>query len=266
MAGNVTTLTLQKKKANGEKITSLTAYDFSTARTLDEAGIDFILVGDSLGMVVLGYENTIPVTLEDMIHHTRAVARGAHRAMVVADMPFLSYHVSIEEAVRNAGRLIQEGGAHAVKIEGGRPVVDTVKRMVDAGIPVLCHLGMTPQSVYKFGGFRVQGRQETDAERILSDAHDLQSAGAFGVVLELIPADLAKVVTESLDIPTIGIGAGRHCDGQVLISDDMLGIYTDLQPKHNKKYADLHVTMRTAFEEYIKEVKEGSFPGLEHSF
>jgi 3-methyl-2-oxobutanoate hydroxymethyltransferase len=266
MATRVTVQALQRKKQAGERITALTAYDFSTARALDECGIDFVLVGDSLGMVVLGYDSTIPVTMSDMVHHTRAVSRGVERALVVADMPFMSYQVSIEEAVSNAGRLIQEGGAQAVKVEGGRAVVEAVARMVDIGIPVLGHLGMTPQSVHKFGGFKVQGKSESDAERILDDAIALQSAGAFGVVLELIPADLAKSVTDTLKIPTIGIGAGPHCDGQVLIVDDMLGIYQVRELKHNKKYADLHAVMQKAFGEYIREVKEGKFPGTEHSF
>lgn len=262
----VTTVKLVEKKHKGEKIASVTAYDYSTAKVLDEAGIDFILVGDSLGMVVLGYENTLPVTMEDMIHHTKAVVRGTKHALVVADMPFMSYQVSIEETIRNAGRLIQEAGAGAVKLEGGRSMAETVARLVDIGIPVLGHIGMTPQSVHKFGGFKVQGKTESDAERILSDAKALEEAGAFGIVLELIPSELAKTVTASVSIPTIGIGGGVHCDGQVLIVDDMLGTYTDMQPKHNKKYADVHQVMSEAFENYIREVKEGAFPGSEHSF
>jgi len=262
----ITTTRLVEMKRKGEKITSMTAYDYSTAKALDESGIDFILVGDSLGMVVLGYENTLFVTLEDMLHHTKAVARGVSRALVVADMPFMSYQVSSEQALVNAGRLIKEGMAHAVKIEGGVTVADTVKRVTDAGIPVLGHVGMTPQSVYKFGGFKVQGRSQDAAQRILEDAKALEQAGAFGVVLELIPRDLAAEITESISIPSIGIGAGPDCDGQVLIVDDVLGVYTELQPKHNKKYADIRSIMLAAFKEYIREVKEGAFPTEENSF
>lgn len=262
----VTTTQLIEKKHNAEKITSVTAYDFSTAKTLDEAGIDFILVGDSLGMVVLGYENTLSVTIDDMVHHTKAVSRGVKRALVVTDMPFMSYQVSVEETLRNAGRLIKDAGAHAVKIEGGRAMADTITKVVEAGIPVLGHVGMTPQSVYKFGGFKVQGKTESDAERILNDAKAVEEAGAFGIVLELIPAALAKTITESVSIPTIGIGAGPHCDGQILIVDDMIGTYTEFEPKHNKRYANMHQIMLHAFKEYIHEVKEGIFPGPEHSF
>src|SRR5882762_3241292 len=229
---------LRSMKEKGEKIAMLTAYDFTMARLLDRAGIDVILVGDSLGMVVLGYETTLPVTLDMMIHHTRAVSRGAKRALIVADMPFLTFQLSIEEAMRNAGRLIQEGGAAAVKIEGGRQIVDTAKRLVDIGIPVMGHLGLTPQSVHQLGGFRPQGRDSEAAERLLKDAEVLEKAGAFAVVLESIPADLAGRVTEKLKIPTIGIGAGTQCDGQVLVSHDMLGL-SENPPPFAKQYAKL---------------------------
>ena len=262
----VTTLDLLKKKQKGEKITILTAYDYSTAKLIDEASVDVIMVGDSLGMVVLGYDSTLPVTMEDMLHHTRAVVRGVNRAMVVGDMPFLSYQINVEEAVENAGRFLQEAGAHAVKLEGGRPMVDTISRIVDVGIPVMGHLGMTPQSVHKFGGFRLQGKTESDAERIFNDAKALEQAGVFAIVLELVPTELAKRITEAVSVPTIGIGAGPHCDGQVLVTNDLLGLYGEFHPKHAKKYANLSDVMLEAFKSYIEEVKAGKFPGPEHSF
>lgn len=261
----ITTASLLKKKEKGEKITVLTAYDYSTARLLDEAGVDIALVGDSLGMVVLGYESTLPVTMEDMLHHTRAVVRGVERAMVVADMPFMSYQVSAEEAVFNAGRFLQEAGAHAVKLEGGCSIAPTVGRIIEAGIPVMGHVGMTPQSVRKFGGFRVQGKTETDAERVLEDAKALDEMGVFAVVLELIPKDLAGRITEAVSVPTIGIGAGPFCDGQVQVTNDILGLYGEFHPRHAKRYAKLSEIVSSAFKEYIKEVERGEFPGEEHS-
>src|SRR6266566_3538851 len=229
---------LRSMKERGEKIAALTAYDVAMARLLDRAGIDMILVGDSLGMVVLGYDNTLPVTLDMMIHHTRAVSRGAKRALIVADMPFLTFQLSAEEAMRNAGRLIQQGGAAAVKIEGGRQIVDTAKRLVDIGVPVMGHLGLTPQSVHQLGGFRPQARDSDAADRLVKDAEILEKAGVFALVLESIPADLAGRVTASVKIPTIGIGAGTQCDGQVLVSNDALGL-SDTPPPFAKQYAQL---------------------------
>ena len=264
--GKVTTLRLQEMKRKGEKITVLTAYDYSTARLVDEAGVDVVLIGDSLGMVVLGYDSTLPVTMEDMLHHVRAVSRGTHNAMVVGDMPFMSYHVSSGESVRNAGRFLQESGANAVKLEGGREIADTVKAIVAAGIPVMGHLGLTPQAVNQLGGFRVQGRDEAAARKIIDDALTLQDAGAFSIVLECIPAALAKMVTSRLDIPIIGIGAGPHCDGQVLVFHDLVGLYSDFTPKFVKRYATLRSTVIDAVGKYKEEVREGVFPSPEHSF
>ena len=261
-----TTVSLLQKKQKGEKITALTAYDYSTAKLLDEAGVDIALVGDSLGMVVLGYDTTLPVTMEDMLHHTAAVVRGVERAMVVADMPFMSYQINLEQAMTNAGRFLQEAGAHAVKLEGGRPMTETISRIVDVGIPVLGHLGYTPQSVHKLGGPRIQGRTESDAQRILNDAKALEQAGVFAIVLELVPKELAGRVTESVSVPTIGIGAGPHCDGQVLVTNDLLGLYGEFHPKHAKKYAQLSDVILQAFKSYVEEVKSGKFPGPEHSF
>ncbi len=262
----VTTFKLREMKARGEKITVLTCYDYSMARMLDQAGIEILLVGDSLGNVLLGYESTIPVTMEDMLIHTKAVSRGAKKAMVVADMPFMSYQVSVEESVRNAGRFLQEAGANAVKLEGGREISQTIKAINDAGIPVMGHLGLTPQSINKLGGYRVQGRDEAAARLILNNALALQDAGVFAIVLECIPAPLAKMVSERIDVPTIGIGAGAGCDGQVLVIHDMLGLYAEVSPKFAKKYADLHSTILEAVGRYSAEVKEGRFPGPEHSF
>ncbi len=251
---------LKRMKARGEKIAVLTAYDATMARLLDRAGIDVLLVGDSLGMVILGHETTLPVTLDAMVHHTAAVSRGASRALVVADMPFLTYQVSVEEAVRNAGRLIQEGGAAAVKIEGGRPLIDATRRLVDIGIPVMGHLGLLPQSVHRLGGFGVQARQEPEAQRVLEDAKALEEAGAFAIVLESIPAALAGAVTASVSIPTIGIGAGPECDGQVLVSYDALGLFDEFVPPFVKQYAHLGELVTKAAEAYVDDVRQGRFP------
>jgi 3-methyl-2-oxobutanoate hydroxymethyltransferase len=251
---------LKEKKRRGEKIVMLTAYDATMARLLDRAGIDVLLVGDSLGMVIMGCETTLPVTLEAMLHHTRAVSRGATRALVVADMPFLTYQVSVPEALRNAGRLIQEAGAAAVKIEGGRPVVEVASRLVDAGIPVMGHLGLIPQSVHQLGGFRPQARLEQDAEQLILDARALQQAGAFAVVLESIPEEVARTVTGELSVPTIGIGAGPHCDGQVLVSYDVFGLYDGPVPPFVRQYAQLGEALVAAAKAYAQDVREGRFP------
>lgn len=251
---------LKDRKRRGEKIVMLTAYDATMARLLDRAGVDVLLVGDSLGMVIMGCETTLPVMLEAMLHHTRAVSRGANRALVVADMPFLTYQAGIPEAVRNAGRLIQEGGAAAVKVEGGRPVVEAVARLVDVGIPVMGHLGLIPQSVHQLGGFRPQARDEQDAEALLRDAKALESAGAFAVVLESIPARVARAVTAGLSIPTIGIGAGPHCDGQVLVSYDVFGLFEGPLPPFVKQYAFLGETMVAAAKAFAEDVRQGRYP------
>jgi 3-methyl-2-oxobutanoate hydroxymethyltransferase len=256
---------IQDMKLAGERITMLTAYDYPTAQIVDEAGVNLILVGDTLGMVVLGYDSTIPVTMEDMIHHTRAVVRGSKNALVIGDMPFMSYQVSISETLRNAGRFLQEAGCQAIKLEGGVTVADTVRRIVDCGIPVMGHIGLTPQSVNQLGGHRVQGKTNEAAAKLVKDALALEQAGAFAVVLELVPRELAKLITGKLKIPTIGIGAGAACDGQVLVIHDMLGLYTDFVPKHNKQYARMAGHMKAAVAEYISEVKSGAFPGPEHS-
>jgi 3-methyl-2-oxobutanoate hydroxymethyltransferase len=262
----ITTAVIKDMKKKKEKVTMLTAYDYGTAAIVDEAGLDIILVGDSLGMVVLGYESTLPVTMEDMIHHTKAVCRGAKRAMVLGDMPFMSYQVSVGEAVRNAGRFLQEAGAHGVKLEGGREVAEVTRRIAAAGIPVMAHLGLTPQSVHQLGGYKVQGKGDAAARRILEDAKILEEAGAFAVVLECVPAMLAREITESLQMSTIGIGAGVHCDGQVLVINDMLGIFERFTPKFVKKYANLNIQMKTAVTQYIEEVQSGAFPDDAHSF
>ena len=261
----VTTTQLLKKKARAEKIVMIAAYDYPTAVLADEAGVDSVLVGDSLGMVVLGYETTLPVTLDDMIHHTRAVVRGAQRALVAVDLPFLTYQTGTADAVRNAGRLLQEG-ASAVKLEGGVDICPQVRALVSAGIPVIGHLGLTPQSIHVFGGYKLQGRDEEAAQRILSDAQALEHSGAFAIVLECIPEDLAARITASLSIPTIGIGAGVHCDGQVLVLHDMLGIAGKVKPRFVKQYARLGNVIQEALEQYAREVREGKFPGPEHSF
>jgi 3-methyl-2-oxobutanoate hydroxymethyltransferase len=256
----VRTTDLKQMKGRGERIAVLTAYDAGMARILDTAGIDVLLVGDSLGMVVLGYDTTIPVTMGDMVHHTRAVVRGTSRALVVADMPFLSYQIGVQEAIRNAGRLIQEGGAAAVKIEGGKPVVEVTRRLVEIGIPVMAHLGLTPQSVHQLGGFRAQARTPESAQALLEDALSLEQAGAFAMVLESIPDEVAARVTESLSIPTIGIGAGPRCDGQVLVSNDVLGLYGGYVPSFVKQYANLNESILEAVRQYAQEVKQGEFP------
>ncbi|SES86505.1 3-methyl-2-oxobutanoate hydroxymethyltransferase [Anaerobranca gottschalkii] len=253
-------------KEKGEKITMLTAYDYTTAKLLDEAGVDSILVGDSLGMVMLGYDSTLKVTLEDVLHHTKAVVRGCNRAMVIADMPYLTYHISVEETVKNAGRLIQEGGAHAVKLEGGEEILPMVKGLIRAQIPVLGHLGLTPQSVNMMGGYKVQGKSEESAKKILRDAKLLEEAGVFGIVLECVPDRLAEHISKSLKIPTIGIGAGAGCDGQVLVIQDMLGMYSNLSPKFVKRYKNIGEEIKAGVKEYIKEVKAGSFPEEQHTF
>lgn len=261
----VTTLTLRQKKERGEPITMLTAYDYPTALAMDQAGVDAILVGDSLGMVVLGYENTLPVTMEDMLHHSRAVSRGAKFALLIGDMPFMSYQASIEDAVRNAGRFLQQAGMDAVKLEGGRERADAVRAIVGAGIPVMGHLGLTPQSVHQLGGFRPQGKTASAAKRLLEDALLLEEAGCFGLVLESVPARLAELVSQRLSIPTIGIGAGVGCDGQVLVTHDLLGLFDRFTPKFVKKYADLHGEMQRAFGEYMAEVQARQFPAAEHT-
>ncbi|VBB07016.1 ketopantoate hydroxymethyltransferase [Lucifera butyrica] len=262
----ITTATIRDRKKNGEAITMLTAYDYWTAVLLDQAEIDMFLVGDSLGNVMLGYESTLPVTMEDMIHHTKAVCRGTQQAMVVADMPFLSYQVSVEEAVRNAGRLLKETGAQAVKVEGGQAVAPAVAAMVKAGIPVVGHLGLTPQAVHQLGGYKVQGKEERAAQQLLEDARLLESCGAFAIVLECVPSLLAKKVTQSLGIATIGIGAGADCDGQVLVTHDLLGLSTGFTPKFVKKYADLQQNITAAVTAYKKEVTARTFPAPEHGF
>ncbi len=251
---------LRAMKTNGIKITVLTAYDTSMARLLDDAGIDVILVGDSVGMVVLGYDTTLPVTLDMMVHHTQAVSRGVRRALIVADLPFLTYQVSVEDAMRNAGRLIQQGGASAVKLEGGRRVAEAVRRMTESGIPVMGHLGLTPQSVHAFGGFRQQARDEASACALLSDAKTLEEAGAFAIVLESIPFELAKSVTTAVTIPTIGIGAGPDCDGQVLVSHDVFGLHPGPVPAFARQYARLGEQLSKAASEYIEDVRGGKFP------
>ncbi|EHL64130.1 3-methyl-2-oxobutanoate hydroxymethyltransferase [Cloacibacillus evryensis] len=261
-----TVLTLKEQKQKGDKITMLTAYDYSTAKIMDEAGIECLLVGDSLGMVMLGYDSTIPVTMADMLHHTKAVARGAKNALVVADMPFMSYQVSAEDAVRNAGRLMQDGGAQAVKLEGGREVCGQISAITRASIPVMAHLGLTPQSVNALGGYKVQAREAEAAHGLLLDALAVEEAGAFALVLECIPAKLAEWVSRRLSIPTIGIGAGAGCDGQVLVYQDMLALYSDMCPKFVRRFADAGEVMRQGFRGYIDEVKAGSFPTEEHSF
>lgn len=261
-----TVATILKQKSEHDRIAMLTAYDYSTAKLIDQSGADIILVGDSLGMVMLGYEDTLPVTMEDMIHHTAAVSRGAENTLIVSDMPFMSYQTSVYDAVKNAGRLIKEGHANAVKLEGGLEFAPHIKAITDASIPVMGHIGMTPQSVNKFGGFRVQGRDEETAEKIIKDARAVQNAGAFAVVLECVPDRLAAYITEILDIPAIGIGAGNGCDGQVLVYHDMLGMFSDFTPKFAKKYAEIGKQMKEAFSSYIDEVKSGVFPDKEHSF
>lgn len=261
----VTTLALRQKKERGEVITMLTAYDYPTALAMDKAGIDSILVGDSLGMVVLGYENTLPVTMEEMLHHCRAVARGAKAALLVGDMPFMSYQVSVEQAVRNAGRFLQEGGMDAVKLEGGRERADTIHAITAAGIPVMGHIGLTPQSIHQLGGFRAQGKTAAAAKRLIEDALLLEEAGCFSLVLESVPARLAELISKKIAIPTIGIGAGNGCDGQVLVTHDLLGLFDRFTPKFVKKYANFHAEMQKAFADYIEDVETRRFPAAEHT-
>ena len=262
----VTIPQLTEWKKNQRKIIALTAYDYTFARLLDESGIDVILVGDSAGMVAMGYENTLPVTMDEMIHHTRGVRRGVQHALLVGDMPFMSYHTSAEDTIRNAGRFIQEGGAEAVKMEGGSRVFDKISAVVQAGISVMGHVGLTPQSVHQFGGYRVQGKNYLDARQIKKDALDLQKAGVFSLVLEGIPMELAAEITAELEIPTIGIGAGPHCDGQILVTQDMLGMNLDFAPKFVKKYAELGTAVRSAVQDYVDEVQSSAFPDEAHSY
>ena len=261
----VTTLTFRQKKERGEPITMLTAYDYPTAVAMDRAGIDSILVGDSLAMVVLGYENTLPVTMEEMLHHARAVSRGAKSALLVGDMPFMSYQVSAEEALRNAGRFLQQAGMDSVKLEGGRERADAVRAITGAGIPVMGHIGLTPQSVHQLGGFRAQGKTASAAKRLLEDAQLLEEAGAFSLVLESVPARLAEYISKQISIPTIGIGAGAGCDGQVLVTHDLLGLFDRFTPKFVRKYANLHEVMNKAFTDYVEDVESRQFPALEHT-
>jgi 3-methyl-2-oxobutanoate hydroxymethyltransferase len=262
----ITVRDIAEMKAKGEKIPMVTAYDYPTARLAEAADIPMLLVGDSLGMVVLGYESTIPVTMADMLHHVKAVARGAKKALVVADLPFMTYHIDVAQALANAGRMVQDGGAQAVKLEGGECVAETVGRIVACGIPVMGHIGLTPQSVNAFGGYRVQGRGLQEAAQLLRDARALQAAGAFAVVLELVPTALAGLVSRRLSIPTIGIGAGPECDGQVQVLHDMLGLFTDFVPKHAKRFAHLALAAQEGLAAYAREVREGAFPTDKESF
>lgn len=256
------------KKAKEEKrqISVLTAYDYSMAKILDSAGVDALLVGDSLGMVVQGNDSTLPVTLEEMIYHAKAVTRAAKRALVVVDMPFMSYHTSVNEAVRNAGRLMKEGGAQAIKLEGGVEFADIIRQIVRAQIPVMGHIGMTPQSLHMFGGFKVQGKSIEQAQKIIDDAKALEEAGVFAITLECVPDELTKIITDMVNVPTIGIGAGKYCDGQVLVSNDMLGMFSDFVPKFVKQFAHLSTDIKTAVTTYIEEINTGNFPKKEHTF
>ena len=262
----VTVRDLAQMKVKGEKIPMITAYDYTSARLADAAEIPVVLVGDSLGMVVMGYDSTIQVTLDDMVHHTKMVSRGSQNALIIADMPFMTYQVDPAQALTNAARLIQEGGAQSVKLEGGERVAETVHRIVECGIPVMGHLGLTPQSINALGGYRVQGRQRKEAVQLLQDAKALEDAGAYAVVLELVPTQLARLISQRLTIPTIGIGAGPGCDGQVQVLHDMLGLFTDFMPKHAKRYANLAEEIKEAFVQYAKEVREGDFPTDQQSF
>ncbi len=262
----VRTTDFRMMKKEGRKITMLTAYDYNSARIQDEAGVDSILVGDSLGMVMLGYENTLPVTIDEILHHAKAVVRGTKRALVIADMPFMSFQVSPEKTVENAGRFLKEGGATAVKLEGGREVLPQTRALIAAGIPVLGHLGLTPQSIHQMGGFKVQGKVLAQAEKLVEDAKLLEEAGVFGIVLECIPAPLAEKVSQSISMPTIGIGAGKGCDGQVLVAHDLLGLSGDFSPRFVRRYANLGEEMQKAFSSYISDVRSGEFPGEKESF
>ena len=261
-----TVKSFQKAKDEKRQISVLTAYDYSMAKILDSAGVDALLVGDSLGMVVQGHDSTISVTIDDMIYHAKAVTRAAKRALVIVDMPFMSYHVSVEESVKNAGRLMKEGGAHAVKLEGGVEFAETIRQIVRAQIPVMGHLGLTPQSLHMFGGFKVQGKNLSQAQKIIDDAKALEDAGVFSITLECVPEELSKIISETVNIPTIGIGAGKYCDGQVLVSNDMLGMYSDFVPKFVKQYAHLSSDIEDAVKTYIKEINEGNFPEKKHTF
>jgi len=264
MKNNV--LTFKQAKNEGKKLSMLTAYDYSMAKIIDESGVNGILIGDSLGMVIKGEDDTLSVTMDEVIYHTKAVKKGAKNALIVSDMPFLSYHVSIEQAVLNAGRLVKEGGASAVKLEGGANVASQVKAIVDAQIPVMGHLGLTPQSVNAFGGFKVQGKNELAAKKLIEDAVLLEKAGAFSIVLEGIPEKVAELITNSVSIPTIGIGAGKYCDGQILVYQDMLGMFNDFVPKFVKQYANIGTVMIEAISSYVKEVQDGTFPEEKHTF
>lgn len=266
MIKRVTITNIREMKQNGERIPVITAYDYPTAKLVEASGIPMILVGDSLGMVVLGYESTTSVTMDDMLHHIKAVVRGSNEALIVGDMPFMSYQTDIPTAIRNAGRLIQEGGAQAVKLEGGKAISNTVKQIIDCGIPVMGHIGLTPQSVNQLGGYKVQGKTPKAAAKLLGDAQALEEAGAFALVLETVPAPLARIISNRLSIPTIGIGAGIHCDGQVQVIHDLLGISNDYLPKHAKQYALLANTTKTAMTRYINDVREGTFPTEKESF
>ena len=263
---HITINRIKDMKQKGEKIAMLTAYDYAMARVIDEAGVPLILVGDSLGMVVLGYESTIPVTMEEMLHHTKAVVRGTKQAMVIGDMPFMTYHVSVEDAMRNAARFIQEGGAQAIKLEGGVTVADKARKIVECGIPVMGHIGLTPQSIHQLGGYKVRGKTSEAAAALLEDARALEEAGAFAVVLETVPTPLATLITRKINIPTIGIGAGIGCDGQVQVINDILGSFVDFVPRHAKQYAMLRDIIRGAVTEYYNEIKDGSFPTDKQSF
>jgi 3-methyl-2-oxobutanoate hydroxymethyltransferase len=262
----VTITQIKEMKQKGEKIVMLTAYDYSTAKIVDEVGVPLILVGDSLGMVVLGYESTIPVTMEEMLHHTKAVVRGTKRSLIVGDMPFMTYHLSVEQALQNTARFIQEGGCQAIKLEGGVTVAEKVRRIVECGIPVMGHIGLTPQSIHQFGGHKVQGKSPEGAKRLLGDAIALDEAGAFAIVLETVPTPLATLITEKVSVPTIGIGAGIGCDGQVQVINDILGSFADFVPKHAKQYAKLTDIIRKAVTDYHNEVKDGTFPTEKQSF
>ncbi len=262
----VTTSTVQAMKRKGEKISMVTAYDYPTALLVERAGIHIILVGDSVGMTTLGYESTIPVTMDEMIHHAKAVKRGASLPLIIGDMPFMSYQASTRDALINAGRFLKEAEVDAIKLEGGATVKDTVGEMVRAGIPVMGHIGLTPQSVAQLGGYKVQGKDAASAQQIIDDALSLEDAGAFAILLEAVPAPLAKIITEKLQIPTIGIGAGVHCDGQVLVMHDLIGLFDKFTPKFAKRYAEVGQVILKALEEYKKEVEEGSFPTPEHSY
>lgn len=261
-----TVTTFKDAKKQGKKLTMLTAYDYSTAKLFDEAGVDSMLVGDSLGMTMLGYDSTLPVTMEDMIHHTKAVVRGAKNALVVGDMPYMSYHLSVQQAVENAGRFIKEAGAQAVKLEGGAAFCPEIEAMTRSSIPVVGHLGLTPQSINAFGGFKVQGKSEEAARKIIEDAQALEAAGAFAIVLECVPAKLAEIITAKVAVPTIGIGAGAGCDGQVLVYQDMLGMYDNFTPKFVRKFAEVGAMMKQGVQEYCAAVQDSSFPAAEHTF